>query len=696
MTNVSKTYKKLCCKPKEGFVMKNLVIVESPTKSKTIEKYLGKDFKVTASKGHICDLATRGKGGLGVDVDNNFEPTYIINKDKKEVLEDLKKQVAKADKVNLATDPDREGEAISWHLARELGLDLDDDNRVVFNEITKKAVQEAFTHPRKVDMELVHSQESRRIIDRILGFKLSNLLRKKIYSRSAGRVQSVALKLIVDRQKEIDAFKPEEFWTVVATFEKDGIKFEADLTKKDGQKVELKTEEDSKAMIALSENPFTVTSVDEKVKNKLSPLVFTTSTMQQEASTKLGFQVKRTMRVAQSLYEGIEINGEMTGLITYMRTDSTRVSPEFIMNAKILIESKFGKEYVGYYRQKNDSQSQDAHEGIRPTHLEYAPEDIKTQLSAEQYKLYRFIYYRALAAMMADAKNNVVTATLENDHLEYTANGKQLVFDGYLKAYAEYDSSKDSILPTLVKGEELNTSHVDGLQHFTEPPLAYSEARLVKEMEKNGIGRPSTYADIIDRNIYSGYVTLEKPSSGSKTKVFVPTDKGKLTAQRLDEYFSSMINVEYTSEMEKELDNIAEGNDDYVEYIRTFYNELMPLIENADEKMPKEPLEKYDGVCPDCGGELVIRDGRFGKFISCSNFPKCKYTASIPKPKKILDELCPICGKHLVERTNRYRQKFIGCDGYPDCTYIKKDETVKEKKTTKKKSTRKKISNKKA
>lgn len=659
--------------------MKGLVIVESPAKSKTIAKYLGPDYTVTASKGHICDLATSGKGGLGIDVEHDFTPTYVINPDKKETVSQLRKMVKNADVTYLATDPDREGEAISWHLARELGLDPREKNRVEFHEITKSAVTEAFRNPRSIDMDLVKSQESRRMLDRILGFKLSKLLNSKIKSKSAGRVQSVALKLIVDREKEIQAFQPEEYWKVLAHFEKDGKEFDAELSRSGGSKPKLSGREEADKVIASSANPFTVSALEEKVVSRMPKLVFTTSTLQQEASTKLGFSVKKTMRTAQTLYEGVEVHGEMAGLITYMRTDSTRLSPEFMAAGKEAITRTYGKEYCGYYHQKNDASAQDAHEGIRPAHIEYVPEQIRDSLTNDQYRLYKLIYYRALAALMAPAKNDVITATLSSGGNDYTAKGQRQVFDGYLKAYGDYESARDILLPELAQGEKINAKSVTGEQHFTEPPLRYSEARLVKEMEKNGIGRPSTYAEIIDKIQTRGYVTLEKPSDGSKTKVFIPTDQGTLTSQKLDEYFSDMINIAYTAQMEEDLDKIADGKMNNVEFVRGFYNKLMPLLDNAYKNMEKKEPEKIGEKCPECGRDLVIRQGRYGKFISCSGYPACKYHRPLQEKKKaetiLLEEKCPECGSPLVKRKSRYGTWFVGCSNFPKCRYIKKEDS---------------------
>ena len=521
--------------------MKNLVIVESPSKSKTIEKYLGKDYKVVSSKGHIRDLAIKGKDGLGVDVENNFEPTYVVSKDKKEVVKELKKDAKKAEKVFLATDPDREGEAISWHLAQELGLDINDDNRIVFNEITKSAVTKALDNPRKIDMGLVKSQETRRILDRIIGFKLSKLLQVKIKSKSAGRVQSIALRMICDRENEINAFIPEEYWTFKALFKENKKEFEAVLTKIDGKKAKIENEETANEIESRIQDEFELVDVTKTVKKRSARLPFITSTLQQEASSKLSFGAKKTMMIAQMLYEGIDIGNETQGLITYMRTDSTRLSNEFIASAYNVIENEYGKEYKGFYRVKNDENSQDAHEAIRPTNIENTPEKVKPYLTNDQYKLYKFIYYRALASLMADAKFENTTYTFDNNGLTFSSNGSVQIFDGYLKAYKDYDNSKDVNLPLLEKGQIINKIALNKEQHFTEPPLRYTEAKLIKALEEEGVGRPSTYATIIDTIINRGYVELKKATDTSKTKFFFPTEQGILTDQKLKDYFLSVI-----------------------------------------------------------------------------------------------------------------------------------------------------------
>ena len=665
--------------------MKNLVIVESPSKSKTIEKYLGKDYKVTSSKGHICDLATTGKEGLGVDVENNFEPTYRINKDKKDVVKDLKKMVEDSDFVYLATDPDREGEAIAWHLANQLDLDLNENNRIVFNEITKSAVTKALEEPRVVDLALVRSQETRRILDRIIGFKLSKLLQRKIGSKSAGRVQSIALRMICDKEKEVQAFIPEEYWTIKANLEKE---LETNLVKYKGDKIEIKSEQEANDILNSLSSDYKLVDISEKQKRRSAYLPFITSTLQQEASNKLNFTSKRTMMVAQSLYEGVEIDSGAQGLITYMRTDSTRLSKDFISAANEIIEKEYGKEYLGFYRVKNDENSQDAHEAIRPTSLDNRPDDIKEYLTNDQYKLYKMIYARALASLMADAKTTSVTYSFDNNGYEFTVAGSKLDFDGFLKVYKDYDSSKDVILPKLEKDEVLKAEEVKKEQHFTEPPARYTEAKLIKALEEEGVGRPSTYAMIIDTIQMRGYVQLKRASESGKTKYFFPTEQGVLTDEKLRDYFLKVINVKYTAEMEKELDEIADNKLDNIEALRKFYDEFDPLVVNAYEKMEKIEPEKTGEICPDCGGEVVIRWGRFGKFKCCSNFPTCKWHGSLTKkdPPEEVGRNCPECGKPLIKRKSRFGNYFIGCSGYPKCKYLEKIEGEEPKYKRKKKA----------
>lgn len=705
---------------------KRLVIVESPSKSKTIEKYLGSDYKVVSSKGHICDLATRGKEGLGIDVDHDFEPTYAISKDKKDVVKELKADVKKAKDVLLASDPDREGEAIAWHLARELDLDMSDNNRIVFHEITKPAVLAAIEEPKQIDLDLVKSQETRRMLDRIIGFKLSKLLQNKIQSKSAGRVQSVALHLIVERENEIKAFKPEEYWTVHADVKKDKKKFTADLVKVDGKKPKLENEQQANDVIDRCKEEFVVSDLTKKNKKRQPKMPFTTSTLQQEASTKLNMGARRTMSIAQRLYEGINLGDHQEGLITYMRTDSTRLSGVFVQDALNYIEEEYGKEYKGRVRQKNSDNAQDAHEGIRPTNIANTPEAVKQYLTNEQYRLYSMIYARTIASLMKDASFEVTTAILSNDGCDFRVSGQVMVFDGYTKVYSKYEKNSDEILPTLEKGEVLKDVKVEGKQHFTEPPARYTEARLIKELEEKSIGRPSTYATIIDTLQKRGYASLEKSTEKSKTKVFVPSQQGMLTDEKLQEYFSGVINVKYTANMEDTLDEIAEGDVDNIQYLHQFYDNFAPMVQDAYDKMPKKELERVGRTCPECGSELVYRNGRYGKFISCSNFPKCKYTDNLdeekpqegqeektcpecgakmvikkgrygqfwacsnyPECKTIVPlkekakpeptgEMCPECGHELVRRKSRYGNMFIGCSNYPKCRYIKKEPKKKE------------------
>ena len=706
---------------------KNLVIVESPSKSKTIEKYLGKDYKVVSSKGHVCDLATSGKEGLGIDVDHDFEPTYKISKEKKDVVKELKELAKKAKDIYLASDPDREGEAIAWHLARVLDLDIDTTKRIVFHEVTKPAVLEAIEHPKHIDMDLVKSQETRRMLDRIIGFKLSKLLQNKIQSKSAGRVQSVALKLIVERENEIKAFVSEEYWSIHAKITKDKQTFEADLSKVDGKKPKLKNADQANEILERSKGDFVATNITKRSKKKSPKLPFTTSTMQQEASTKLGFGAKKTMSIAQKMYEGIDLGGQMQGLITYMRSDSTRLSDLFVKDALTYIKDEYGKEYAGKAHTKNKANTQDAHEAIRPTDITNTPEKIKPHLTNDQYRLYSLIYARTLASLMKEAVFDVTTITFDVNGLQYSASGQIMTFDGYTKVYKKYEKQTEELLPTIEENEIFCDVPVVSKQHFTEPPARYTEAKLIKELEEKSIGRPSTYATIIDTLQKRGYATLEKTSEASKTKVFVPTEQGILTDEKLGQYFSDVINVEYTADMEKTLDEIAEGQKDSIAYMHQFYDRFAPIVEDAYNKMPKKELERVGRTCPSCGGELVYRNGRYGKFISCINFPTCRYTenevtkeeadpnqeakicpncgskmiikkgrygpfwacSNYPECKTIqplkekakpepTGELCPECGHELVKRKSRYGTTFIGCSNYPKCRYIKKE--PKEKK----------------
>ena len=644
-----------------------LVIVESPSKSKTIEKYLGKGYKVVSSKGHIRDLATTGKYGLGVDVDNNFEANYILIPNKKKVVTDLKKDVKEADKIYLATDPDREGEAISWHLKETLGIKDKDYERVLFHEITKDKVLEAFKSPRKIDYDLVYSQETRRKLDRIIGFRLSKLMQSKTGGTSAGRVQSVALKLIVDREREIEAFIPEEYWTITSIFDKED--FEAELFEYNHKKIEIRNEDEAnKILDSLSKN-YILESKESKIKNKKGKPPFITSTLQQEASTKLGFPAKKTMSLAQKLYEGIDLGNETVGLITYMRTDSIRLSDEFIGSGYHYIEESYGKEYIGSIKvSKKKDNVQDAHEAIRPTSVLRTPDKVKQYLTSDEYKLYRFIYYRALASIMADAKVNQTTVVFDNNNYQFKTTGQVLVFDGYLKVYADYESSEDKILPEFDK-ETYETTNVEKKQHFTNPPARYTEAKLIAEMEKLGIGRPSTYATIISNIRDRGYVDLIE-------KKFVPTTVGVEVTDKLQEFFSDIINVEYTSNMESDLDFIASHEKDSINVLTEFYKKFEPIVQKAFGEMEKAKPQETGEVCPECGSPLVIRKGRYGEFTACSNYPECKY---VKKEEKVVVEVidCPKCkvGK-IVERKTKKGKLFYGCNNYPKCKFALWDKPI--------------------
>ena len=664
--------------------MKKLVIVESPSKSKTIGKYLGDDYEVVSSVGHIRDLATRGKDGLGVDFEDSFKPTYKISKDKKDVVKDLKAKAKKSSIVYLATDPDREGEAISWHLADELGLEIEQNNRVIFNEITKDAVLKAFDSPREIDMKMVKSQETRRILDRIIGFKLSKLLQSKIKSKSAGRVQSVALKLIVDREREIEAFIPEEYWSVLAFFENEGHLIETSAERYKNKKLKMSTEADAQKVLDAVQGDFVIKKLEKKKRSKQSKLPLITSTLQQEGSTRLGFAAKKTMRVAQKLYEGIAMGKETEGLITYMRTDSTRLSDSFVSETKDFILEKYGKEYVGKYRAgKKTENTQDAHEAIRPTSIERTPESIKSYLTPDEYKLYRFIYYRTMASLMASAQFDAVSVVFTQNDYDFNGSGSTLVFDGYLKVY-DYEKNADKIIGEINEDKAYQAKELQPNQHFTQPAPRYTEARLIKELEELGIGRPSTYSAILDTIVFRAYSTFGAVSETSNTKVFKPTDQGILTTDALQENFSEIINVNYTAEMEDELDRIAMGDEDSVEALQRFVDKFYPLLKIANDTMEKIPDELVGEKCPECAHDLVYRNGRFGRFIACSNFPECKYLRPLEENKKPAPEKtgedCPECGKPLVKRMSRYKTEFVACSGFPKCRYIQPNDNFNKKK----------------
>ena len=641
--------------------MKNLVIVESPAKCKTIEKYLGGDYKVVSSKGHIRDLATTGKFGLGVDVENDFKPNYVIIKGKTKDVNNLKKEINSADAVYLATDPDREGETISWHIYDEIKIPDEKYQRVVFNEITKDVVLSAIDNPGKIDMNLVKSGETRRILDRIIGFRLSKLMQRKTGGKSAGRVQSVALKLIVDREREIRAFVPREYWTIEADFSS----FKAILEKYHGKEIEIPNEIAADEILAKLSRSFKIESVSEKEKNKAAREVFKTSTLQQLASSKLNFAPSQTMRIAQKLYEGVDLGSETVGLITYMRTDSVRISDSFVAETYNYIKSNYGEDYVGYVKKgKKNENMQDAHEGIRPTSISRTPESVKAYLSTDEYKLYRLIYIRALASLMHDAKTLATTVILENNGYTFKATDSVLKFDGYLKVYGEYEDSEDVLLPDFknYKSDVVTADKIDKIQHFTKPAPRYTESSLIKEMESLGIGRPSTYATIVGTIKDRGYVIL-------KDKKFEPTEIGEETTDKLQEFFSGIVNVEYTANMEQDLDEIAEAKKDNIAVLHEFYDEFEPLVEKAFKEMEKKAPEATGETCPECGGDLVIRKGKYGEFVACSNYPTCKY---IKKGKKEVNEVCkcPKCDKGMiVERKTKKGKIFYGCNNYPKCQY---------------------------
>ncbi len=636
-----------------------LVIVESPAKCKTIEKYLGSDFKVLSSKGHIRDLTTTGKYGLGIDVENNFEPKYDIIKGKKKDVSALKKEAKAADKIYLATDPDREGENISWHLYDELDIKDNKYERVVFNEITKTVVQSAMENTGKIDMDLVKSGETRRFLDRIIGFRLSKLMQSKTSGKSAGRVQSVALKLIVDREREIQAFVPEEYWTIDAIFDE----FKASLDKYKNEEIKINNEKEADKVLNQLNKEFKIDSITEKDKKKSSREPFKTSTLQQTAAAKISFAPSKTMSVAQKLYEGIDIGSETTGLITYMRTDSIRMSDDFIKQTYAYIDSVYGKEYVGYVKKgKKNENMQDAHEGIRPTNINNTPDKMKKYLSTDEHKLYSLVYYRALASLMIDAKLKTTTIILENNEYTFKTTGSVLVFDGYLKVYSKYEDQEDVILPKFENDSAVLISNdINKLQHFTKPLPRFNESSLIKELEALGIGRPSTYATIIYTIKQRGYALLED-------KKFVPTEIGFETTDKLQEFFSSIINVDYTAKMEEDLDLIAEAKEDNLKILKEFYTEFEPLVKKAFDEMEKKPAEETGEACPECGKPLVIRKGRYGEFIACGNYPECKYIKKEEKEVKVVMD-CPKCSGKIVERTTRKGKIFWGCNNYPKCKY---------------------------
>lgn len=633
-----------------------LVIVESPSKSKTIEKYLGKDYKVVSSLGHIRDLSTSGKYGFGIDLENHYKPDYVIIKGKKKLVNELKKEVKSADCVYLATDPDREGEAISWHLYDTLGLNDNMYRRIVFNEITKNVILDSFQHARMIDDNLVKSQETRRMLDRIIGFRLSKLMQSKTGGKSAGRVQSVALKLIVDREREILAFVPEDYYEIEAVF----ADFKAKLDSYKEDKLEIKTEEEAIAILNKLTSKFIIENIKKEDKARKAKPPYITSTLQQEASSKLNFTSKKTMMLAQKLYEGITLKDETVGLITYMRTDSIRLSDEFVKSTYGFIRDNYGDDYVGYVKtSKKKDNVQDAHEAIRPTSINRRPDDVREYLTSDEFKLYKLIYNRALASLMKDAVMEVTSIILNNNDYKFKVTGSIVKFDGYLKVYDDNEDDGE-LLPDFGKyngsvvSEEINYS-----AHTTKPPARYTESQLIKKMETLGIGRPSTYATTIGILLERGYVKVID-------KKFNPTEIGIETTDKLQEFFKDIINVDYTRDMEEDLDKIAEGKLYWENLLDRFYKDFEPKVENAFTSMEKSKPEETGELCPNCNSPLVIKRSKYGKFVACSNYPECKYIKN-DKVNPIEIMPCPKCGGKIVEKKTKKGKIFYGCNNYPKC-----------------------------
>lgn len=653
---------------------KNLVIVESPAKAKTIKKYLGRDYEVVASMGHVRDLP---KSRLGVDLENNFEPKYINIRKQSDVIKQLKASAKGKSKIYLATDPDREGEAISWHLAHLLKVDLEGKNRITFNEITKTGVKSGMKNPRIVDIDLVNSQQARRILDRIVGYKLSPFLWKKVRSGlSAGRVQSVTVRLIVDREEEINNFIPEEYWSIEAKLATDEFKkgFMAKYYGKGGKKIELKTKEETDEVLSAIKNaPFVVESIKKGVRKKTPAPPFTTSTMQQEASRKLGFQARRTMKAAQELYEGVDVEGiGAVGLITYMRTDSLRISDEARTSAYEYIEKSYGKEYIPSTPRvyKSKSNAQDAHEAIRPSLPEITPAKAKSSLTSDQYKLYKLIWERFIASQMAGALLDTVSAQIDANGYTFKASGFTVKFDGFTVLYVEgkdEETQEDGVLPALTEKEKLNLLNIDGNQHFTQPPPRFTEASLIKVLEENGIGRPSTYAPTITTILARNYVERE----GKQLK---PTELGEITTKLMKEHFNKIVDADFTANMEESLDVIEEGKKEWQSVISEFYGDFEKDLEKAEVNTEgisyKVPDEETDIICDKCGKNMVIKTGRFGKFLACPAYPECKNT------KKIVTEApgsCPLCGGKILEKKSKKGKKFYGCENNPNCSFLSWD-----------------------
>lgn len=656
--------------------MKNVIIVESPSKSKTIESYMGDNYKVVSSLGHIRDLATTGKDGLGINIEEDFKPDYQIIKGKSKLVTDLKKACKDAH-VYLATDPDREGEAISFHLAQVLGLSDDEYERIEFHEITKPAVLDAFNHPRKIDYDLVASQETRRMLDRIIGFKVSKLLQKKIKSKSAGRVQSVALKLICDLEDEIEKFVSTPYYELEALFDN----FKLSLQSYRGNKDTIVDKTLAQEIKNSLTKDFTVSSIESKEIKRQSKPAYTTSTLQQDASNKINFISTKTMRVAQSLYEGKEIGDEHIGLITYMRTDSTRLSDVFVKETNDYIVSEYGKDYLGTTHIKAQKLAQDAHEAIRVTSIYRTPSMMERYLTPDENKLYKLIYNRTLASLMANARFNRTTVLFDNNETVWKTSGQTLLFDGYLKVYGKDEEDTNTTLPVFKEEEKYQANDVVINELFTKPKSRYTESSLIKDMDELGIGRPSTYATTIQVLKDREYVSLDK-------KNLVPTEQGRLTSKVLDEYFNPIINVKYTAQMEENLDKIAKGECNNKTELHEFYDNFIPIFDYASKNMEGVQPVLSDEICPECGAQLAVRKSRYGEFLACSNFPKCKYIKQEEIENAEQDNvdtgiICTKCGTgHIIERVAKTGKNkgnvFFACSNYPKCKTTYSDKPTKE------------------
>ena len=659
--------------------MSNLVIIEGIGKRETIQKYLGKDFEVVATKGHVRDLPVKT---LGINMDNHFEPKYEIMADKKDIIKKLKEKAAKADNIFLATDPDREGEAISWHIAYILNLNCQDNIRIEFNEISKNAITKALEKPRAIDIDLVNAQQARRVLDRLVGYKISPIISKKIQPKlSAGRVQSVTLELVVDREREIQNFKPEEYWNITALLEKQdkSAKFSASLALKDGNKIKVENEQQKNEVLSGIENAvWKISSIKKSVTKSNPPAPYITSTMQQDALNKLGMNLKRTSQAAQKLYEGVELEGEgKTALITYIRTDSVRVSPQMQQIAKDFIIKEYGEKFVPekFNIYKTKKSAQDAHEAIRPVHLEIKPDSIKGQVEGDLYKLYKLIYERFLASQMTPATFNSVAVDIDANNYTFRANGKTPIFAGYTKVYEEYspkdkEDSEQKTLPPLEEGEQVNLDSIKAEQKFTKPPARYTEASLVKTMEEKGIGRPATYVPTITNIENRAYTEKE----GKQIK---PTELGCIVCDTLKKYFPDIMDITFTAKMEDTLDEISTGKEEWQEVVEDFYKDFKVELENASGTPDKVemPVVESDVICDKCGAKMIIKMGRYGKFLACPNYPECKNI----KNYDVVVGTCPKCGKNLLEKTSKSGKKFYGCSGYPDCDFAVWDKPTEEK-----------------